>query len=151
MSDDRTDHDHVSLTPTFGGRLSSAPGADAYRRAPPRLDGTVLLRASGEFDRASVGCLRQALKDARHDAAARILLDLTAVTFGDSAFLHTLLTARRNPVRPVLVGPLPGHLRRFLRRRLLGGGLLDRGLLRLRRLVHGRRRVRRARGARPSR
>ncbi|MEU6978961.1 STAS domain-containing protein [Streptomyces sp. NPDC046371] len=91
--------------------LYSAPGRAGVHRRATRPDGTAVLTASGELDLDSVGCLRQALTDARNDGATRILLDLTAVTFGDSTFLNTLLTARNKPGQLILTGPLPDHLR----------------------------------------
>ncbi|MFI1654830.1 STAS domain-containing protein [Streptomyces sp. NPDC020472] len=109
-SDDRTQHEEL-YTSAVGGHLYSAPGGTSVYRRATRYDGTALLKASGEFDLDSTGCLRQALADARNDGATRIRLDLTTVTFGDSSFLHTLVHANTAPTRLVLVGPLPRPLR----------------------------------------
>ncbi|MER7515564.1 STAS domain-containing protein [Streptomyces sp. NPDC126499] len=75
--------------------------------------GTWLLCAAGEFDSDTVGALREALADAQHAGAERILLDLSRVTFGDSTFLHELLKAHYGPGRLVLVGPLTSQVRRL--------------------------------------
>ncbi|MEV5969612.1 STAS domain-containing protein [Streptomyces sp. NPDC051921] len=114
MTADRTAYGRVRHTPLADGRhLYSAPGGTSVHRQPTRPDGTAMLRASGEFDLESVGCLRQALTDARNAGGTRVLLDLSGIAFGDSSFLHTLVTARNGPGRLVLVGPLPDHLRRL--------------------------------------
>ncbi|MGW6418994.1 STAS domain-containing protein [Streptomyces sp. NPDC055055] len=96
----------------FGGTLYSSFGAHVYRRKT-RADGTALLQATGEFDADSSGCLRQALSDARDTGADCVQLDLSAVTFGDSVFVHVLAHASTDSARLVLAGPLPGPLNRL--------------------------------------
>lgn len=114
MRDERTTRRDVMHTPGGDGHhfYSALGGAGVHRRTT-RPDGTAVLVASGELDLDSVGCLRQALTDARNDGATRILLDLSGVTFGDSTFLNVLLTARSKPGQLTLAEPLPDHLRRL--------------------------------------
>ncbi|GGR18512.1 STAS domain-containing protein [Streptomyces roseolus] len=89
--------------------------------APPD---TWLLVLRGEFDRDTVPCLRAALDDAQAGGAARIALDLSGVTFGDSSFLNELLEARTRAGELVLVGPFTGQIRRLFE--LTGtGGILS--------------------------
>ncbi|MGW6414978.1 STAS domain-containing protein [Streptomyces sp. NPDC055055] len=99
--------------PALSGRLYGARTGDHVYRWRTRADGTAILRASGEFDTDSVGCLARALADARNDGASLIRLDLAGVTFGDSTFLNTLLRANQPPSVLVLAGPLPEHLHRL--------------------------------------
>ncbi|MER7948910.1 STAS domain-containing protein [Streptomyces sp. NPDC096079] len=109
-SDDRADCEDP-YAPAISGHIYSGPdGASVYRQAT-RYDGTALVHATGEFDMDSVACLHRALADARNDGATLIRLDLTAVTFGDSFFLHALIRAIRSPGTLILAGPLPTHLR----------------------------------------
>ncbi|MEU6929721.1 STAS domain-containing protein [Streptomyces sp. NPDC046374] len=80
-------------------------------REPSPAPGTVLLSATGEFDVDTVDCLRAALADARHEGARRTVLDISQIGFGDSSFLHELVTAQYAGDRFVLVGPVPRQLR----------------------------------------
>ncbi|SEB66585.1 STAS domain-containing protein [Streptomyces sp. TLI_105] len=100
-----------------GGRPHPVYGAKSgharVRRESTGSPATWLLSASGEFDVDTIDCLRDALTAARKAHAERILLDLADVVFGDSTFLHELVRAHRGPSRLVLVGPLPGQLRRL--------------------------------------
>ncbi|MFG3042502.1 STAS domain-containing protein [Streptomyces sp. NPDC048330] len=98
----------------MGGHTYSAPGGTGVHRRATRLDGAALLYAIGEFDVGSVACLRQALADAHDDQATSIRLDLTGVTFGDAAFLDTLVHTRQGPGRLILLGPVPPPIRRLL-------------------------------------
>ncbi|MEH0407379.1 hypothetical protein ACFY7V_33960 [[Kitasatospora] papulosa] len=87
----------VVHTPVLGGHLyRSRRVAHVYRQSAGR-EGTARLEASGEFGMETVGCLHQALADARTESPA----DLTAVAFADSLFIHTLVTAHK---------PLPSHM-----------------------------------------
>ncbi|WP_234315259.1 STAS domain-containing protein [Streptomyces globisporus] len=88
-------------------------GHAQVRRENTGSAATWLLSASGEFDVDTIDCLHDALTAARKAHAERILLDLADVVFGDSTFLHELVRAHRGPSRLVLVGPLPGRLRRL--------------------------------------
>ena len=94
-------------------------GARVVREATSK-PGTVLLTLSGEFDIDTVSCLREALADARRQKPATTLLDLGQVAFGDSSFLHALLSAGFPSRELVLIGPLPHHLRQLF---LLTGSL----------------------------
>lgn len=60
------------------------------------VEGSVVARVSGEIDRAAVSQLRQQLEEAR-DEARPTLLDLSDVTFVDSAGLRLLLELCREP------------------------------------------------------
>ncbi|MFF9851405.1 STAS domain-containing protein [Streptomyces litmocidini] len=84
------------------------------RRENTGSSATWLLSASGEFDVDTIDCLHDALTAAQEAGAERILLDLADVVFGDCAFLHELVRAHHGPSRLVLVGPLPGQIRRLL-------------------------------------
>ncbi|MEU7700527.1 STAS domain-containing protein [Streptomyces sp. NPDC039028] len=78
--------------------------------------GTVVLTLVGSFGVGTVACLHEALSEARLERAPRTVLDLTGVTFGDSAFLHELLTAHFSHRDLLLLGPVPRHLHHlFLR------------------------------------
>ncbi|MFF2775919.1 STAS domain-containing protein [Streptomyces sp. NPDC058052] len=75
--------------------------------------GVWLLDVRGEFDRDTLPCLRAALDDAYAAGAARIALDLSGVTFGDSSFLSALLQAHHDHEDLLLVGPFTGQIRRL--------------------------------------
>ncbi|MFE4310352.1 MULTISPECIES: STAS domain-containing protein [unclassified Streptomyces] len=78
--------------------------------------GTVLLTLTGSFGVSTVSCLHEALTDARHERAAHTVLDLARVTFGDSSFLHELLSAHFSHPNLLLIGPIPRQLHHlFLR------------------------------------
>ncbi|MET9725012.1 STAS domain-containing protein [Streptomyces zaomyceticus] len=78
--------------------------------------GTVLLTLTGSFGVSTVSCLHEALTDARHERATYTVLDLARVTFGDSSFLHELLSAHFSHHSLLLVGPIPRQLHHlFLR------------------------------------
>ncbi|MGW6414882.1 STAS domain-containing protein [Streptomyces sp. NPDC055055] len=96
-----------------GGHIYSAPGGAGVYRRTTRFDGIAQLEAAGEFDVDSVGCLRQALSDAAAEDATCVQLDVSAVTFGDSSFLHVLVRARNDTDRLVLIGPVPHQLSRL--------------------------------------
>ncbi|MEU6978209.1 STAS domain-containing protein [Streptomyces sp. NPDC046371] len=96
------------------GRTYRTPSGTAWVvREPSPAPGTVLLSATGEFDVDTVGCLRAALAEARHDGPHRTVLDISQVGFGDSSFLHELVTARFAGDRFVLLGPVPRQLRQL--------------------------------------
>ncbi|MGW6393257.1 STAS domain-containing protein [Streptomyces sp. NPDC055103] len=102
---------HTYRAPNGGARVV---------REPTSRPGTVLLTLSGEFDVDTASCLRAALADARRQEPATTLLDLGQVAFGDSSFLHALLSAGFLPRELVLIGPIPHHLRQLF---LLTGSL----------------------------
>ncbi|MFF8835882.1 STAS domain-containing protein [Streptomyces sp. NPDC015130] len=115
MTSDRVDHlsfEQVEHTLLAGEHLYRSPEARVYRQHT-RTDGTALLQAAGEFDLDSVGCLRQAVADARYEGASLVVLDVSEVAFGDSSFLHALVAAIRAPGRLVLRGPVPDQLRQL--------------------------------------
>ncbi|MFD9245973.1 STAS domain-containing protein [Streptomyces sp. NPDC059556] len=85
----------------------SASGAALVRYEPSASPATVTLSASGEFDADSVDCLHEAVACVCTPQTERILLDLTGVTFADSAFVSELLATRHRCPRLILVGPLP--------------------------------------------
>ncbi|MFD3663721.1 STAS domain-containing protein [Streptomyces sp. NPDC058659] len=89
-------------------------------REPPPKSGTALLALTGEFDVSTVSCLHEALTDARHEGAAHTVLDLARVSFGDSFFLHELLSAHFSHHDVLLIGPMPRQLRHLF---LLTGAL----------------------------
>ncbi|MEU6882479.1 STAS domain-containing protein [Streptomyces sp. NPDC046712] len=72
-----------------------------------------VLRASGEFDLETVGCLQLALHAVPQTPAGRTVIDVSGVTFGDSSFLHVLIGAHFQQNRLTIAGPLPTELRRL--------------------------------------
>ncbi|MFF5705647.1 STAS domain-containing protein [Streptomyces sp. NPDC012794] len=70
----------------------------------------VLIRARGEFDYDTTDVLRDALAALDGDLA---VIDLSHVTFADTALVHALLDARAER-ELVLTGPLPHHLQMLL-------------------------------------
>lgn len=75
-------------------RPPPGPGAPGGGPQDPGLSGTWLVSASGELDTDTIGDLSEDLAT----AAARypvVLLDLSGVTFGDSAFLSLLIRVQR--------------------------------------------------------
>ncbi|MER5967768.1 STAS domain-containing protein [Streptomyces sp. NPDC002057] len=81
---------------------------------PSASPATVVLSAYGEFDSDSVDCFREAITGVCTTQTERVLLELTGVTFADSAFVNELLAAR-DRCRLILVGPLPRPVRRLLK------------------------------------
>ncbi|MFD9536350.1 STAS domain-containing protein [Streptomyces sp. NPDC060010] len=65
-------------------------GEATWVRTLPDLDGTRVIVCSGELDSATTGPLREALREAQHEA--------------DSALLNTLVQAHRRK-RLIVVGP----------------------------------------------
>lgn len=77
---------------------------------PDEGDGVRVIACSGDFDQASLQALRQACAPAVADPAVRrIVLDVSRITFADSAMLDTMLYLHRSG-RLVLAGPLPRSL-----------------------------------------
>lgn len=62
--------------------------------ARPRDDG-IIVTVSGEVDFCTEGLLQQALLRIMRERSARLLLDLSGVSFMDCAGLRALLTTRR--------------------------------------------------------
>ncbi|MFJ2060398.1 STAS domain-containing protein [Streptomyces sp. NPDC087908] len=114
-NDDRIDEGRVGVLHASAGEghIYSAPGGAGVYRKATGPDGTARLVASGEFDMDSSPCLQHALTDARADGATSIKLDVAAVAFGDSTFLHVLLRAHHELQQVVLIGPVPLHLRQL--------------------------------------
>ncbi|MEV5602488.1 STAS domain-containing protein [Streptomyces sp. NPDC052299] len=83
-----------------------------------RADDVVLIRVRGNLDGWSgSGELSAALTGAVADGGVRTVVDLSAVTFADSAALHSLLGGQREHVKAgvplVLAGPLQSGVRRL--------------------------------------
>ncbi|MGW2305879.1 STAS domain-containing protein [Streptomyces sp. NPDC001809] len=113
-NDDRARTDAVLHASTGEGHIYSAPGGAGVYRQVTRPDGTAHLVASGEFDMDSSPCLQRALADARADGATSVHLDVAAVAFGDSTFLHVLGRAHHELRHVTLTGSVPHHLRQLL-------------------------------------
>lgn len=95
-------------------RTYRAPSGTAWVvREPSPTPGTVVLSATGEFDVDTVCCLRRALAEARHEGSHRTVLDISQIGFGDSSFLHELVTAQFAGHPFVLAGPVPRQLRQL--------------------------------------
>ncbi|QGV82059.1 STAS domain-containing protein [Streptomyces ficellus] len=86
---------------------------DTHVQALPDERGTRIILCSGEFDTASAPQLRSALEAARADRVRRTVVDLSLVTFADSAFISVLLHAHHRQ-RLVLALPPPSPVRRIL-------------------------------------
>ncbi|MEU2653756.1 STAS domain-containing protein [Streptomyces sp. NPDC007325] len=88
-------------------------GDALVRYAPACCPTTAALVLSGEFDADTVPCLHEALDAVRTPQIELVLLDVAAVRFGDSAFVHALTDTRSRPERHILIGPLAGPLARL--------------------------------------
>jgi anti-sigma B factor antagonist len=81
-----------------------------------RVGDTVLVQPHGEIDLATVGDLDDALRAAEATGAAKILVDLTAVSMLDSTGLRSLASAyERSQLasRTLLIQPGTARLRRL--------------------------------------
>lgn len=77
-------------------------------------DGVRVIVCAGDFDQDSLGPLEAACVAGEDDPAVRrVVLDVTGVTFADSAMLNLMLRLRRTG-RLVLVGPVPPRMGRLL-------------------------------------
>ncbi|MGW6534468.1 STAS domain-containing protein [Streptomyces sp. NPDC055051] len=104
-------------------RLHLVDGAPAWRAhhgnalvryAPVGRPITAALLLSGDFDADTVPCLREALDAVRTPQVELVLLDLTGVSFGDSALVHELTDTQNRPERHLLIGPLRSQVARLL-------------------------------------
>ncbi|WP_437081094.1 STAS domain-containing protein [Streptomyces sp. enrichment culture] len=76
--------------------------------------GVRVIRCVGDFDLGVLAPLTAACEAAAADpGVAKVVLDVSAVGFADSAFLNRLLWLRRQQPT-VLAGPLPSRLLRLL-------------------------------------
>ena len=77
---------------------SSGDDSGALREVPVRevveQNGVVIVRLGGELDVYNAGIVREALLDAADRDAARLVVDLSAVSFVDSTLLGVLVEAR---------------------------------------------------------
>ncbi|GGY80494.1 STAS domain-containing protein [Streptomyces omiyaensis] len=98
------------------GTLAWRPscGDALVRYAPSGSPATAVLLLSGAFDAETVSCLREALDTVRTPQIELVLLDMTGVTFGDSALVHELTDTQGRPQRHVLLGPLTRQVARLL-------------------------------------
>ncbi|WP_404955580.1 STAS domain-containing protein [Streptomyces sp. 147326] len=79
----------------------------------PDRDGLRVVQCAGEFDLTNLAPLRTACETALEAGIDRLVLDVRGIAFGDSTFLHLLLTYNdRCDLR--LAGPLPRQLARLL-------------------------------------
>ncbi|MFF9340485.1 MULTISPECIES: STAS domain-containing protein [unclassified Streptomyces] len=92
--------------PTHGGAL--------VRYVPSGYPTTAALLLSGAFDAETVPCLHEALDAVRTPQIELVLLDLTGVSFGDSALVHELTDTQHRPQRHVLFGPLTRQVAHLL-------------------------------------
>ncbi|MDF6022980.1 STAS domain-containing protein [Streptomyces sp. JH34] len=98
-----------------GGRAELTAYREAY------AGGEWLLYVAGEFDDATTGSLVDVLDDACRERAWRIVIDCSAVTFADVAFLRALLGPRARGSQVTLAAPSTA-----LRRLLQGTGTVSR-------------------------
>jgi anti-anti-sigma factor len=80
--------------------------------------GQAVVVAAGELDYATIERLRKPMLDALAGAPARLVVDLTRVSFMDSAGIHVLVEAHNQATAiqasVLLVGHPGGHVRRVL-------------------------------------
>src|SRR2546421_5618645 len=69
--------------------------AHPFSLSAHQQDGLFYLRIGGDFEGASVGEVQSALAGLRSEPPRRLVLDLSGVTFLDSAALRTILRADR--------------------------------------------------------
>ncbi|WP_413755183.1 STAS domain-containing protein [Streptomyces sp. MMBL 11-3] len=85
---------------------------------PPQEGNAYLITPRGEIDNDTAAPLRQELLQALHSPQPSTLVDLSQITFGDTALLNTILqahqdhTAHGKPLR--FSGPLHRHVARLL-------------------------------------
>ncbi|MFG2899946.1 STAS domain-containing protein [Streptomyces zaomyceticus] len=116
MTGDRRPVPSTSRPPTDPPPAGAENGEARVVREASAESGTVFLTLTGSFGVSTVSCLHEALTDARLERATYTVLDLARVTFGDSSFLHELLSAHFSHHHLLLVGPLPRQLHHlFLR------------------------------------
>lgn len=68
-------------------------------------NGRYVLYAKGAFDAATSGVLDQALSQARQAGIPRMVIDCSAVTFADVAFLRALLSGSSHGTRVAVAAP----------------------------------------------
>ncbi len=81
------------------------------------VDDVRIVRVAGEYDAEGADTLAQALALPAACRAAGTVVDLAAVTFADSSFLHTLLAARLDHDRagvPLVLAAMTPSVRRLL-------------------------------------
>ena len=82
-----------------------------------RDSGLHIVRAESELDWERAKAFAERIREAARADGARVVVDLSAVDFADSATLHVLLDARRDLAerggRLVLAGPLSAGARRL--------------------------------------
>ncbi|AUG81748.1 hypothetical protein CFP65_7148 [Kitasatospora sp. MMS16-BH015] len=74
---------------------ADASGAAVLRISVLRPAGAVLLRLAGEIDQDQNTALRHALDDAVRERPARLVVDMSSVTFSDSTGVNALLRAQQ--------------------------------------------------------
>ncbi|MER7904948.1 STAS domain-containing protein [Streptomyces sp. NPDC095614] len=89
----------VNRTRHHNGRAELTAYREAY------TGGEWQLYVAGEFDEATTGPLADVLDDACRQRAWRIVIDCSAVTFADVAFLRALLTPHAHDIQVVLASP----------------------------------------------
>lgn len=72
-----------------------------------------VLRVSGDIDTDTAPVLEDALKQAAADQPHAVVVDLSGLTFGDSATLNALLQAHHRLPALVIAGPLNAALQRL--------------------------------------
>ena len=68
---------------------------EALRVETSRVDGTLLLRMIGEFDRSGSDRFREAIDQAFDEAPPQITIDLRLLTFLDSSGMHAMFMAHK--------------------------------------------------------
>ncbi|GAA3020970.1 STAS domain-containing protein [Streptomyces fulvorobeus] len=89
-------------------------GRAGLRAFDAEFQGECLLYAEGEFDADTTSSLVEVLEEVRQERVRRIVVDCSAVTFADVAFLRALLDVSSGDTQVVLAAPSLA-LRRLLR------------------------------------
>src|ERR1041384_7230556 len=87
------------VTRARAGHAAATPTDVAFRVDVSREQDTVRIRPVGEIDLATVGPVRARMAEAMAAGAARLILDLRATTFLDSAGLHLAVDAQPGATR----------------------------------------------------
>lgn len=100
--------------PTYGSWLAGTLSGTGVTELPDKGDGALVLVLTGQFDGGTVAPLRRALAEAQAARAVRTIIDVSGVTYADSALLRLLVQAHHHLPRFMVAGPLPPQLRRLL-------------------------------------
>lgn len=95
---------------------SARPDADPKDEGVPGTQDIALVRPLGDIDAATSGALRQSLETAVETGRPLVLVDMSGVTFLDSAGLGVLVGVRRElpPGQRLALAAVPARMHRVL-------------------------------------